>query len=68
MTDISKCHGHDHPACDGCWRKLAPAGEYQSWFATPPNPVECEFWITRKVNRNELHSEPHKNSLAPRRV
>jgi len=46
MPDIAMCNGDDCPVKENCWRYMAPADRWQSYFAAPPcNEEGCEyFW------------------------
>lgn len=46
MPDIAMCNGDDCPVKENCWRYMAPANRWQSYFAAPPcNEEGCEyFW------------------------
>ena len=46
MPDIAMCQGNECPVKENCWRYMAPANRFQSYFATPPCTEDgCEyFW------------------------
>lgn len=46
MPDIAMCEGAECPIKENCWRYMAPADRWQSYFGTPPFTEEgCEyFW------------------------
>ena len=46
MPDIAMCEGSECPIKENCWRYMAPADRWQSYFGTPPfNEDGCEyFW------------------------
>lgn len=46
MPDIAMCNGDDCPVKEQCWRYMAPADRFQSYFAAPPCDDDgCEyFW------------------------
>lgn len=46
MPDIAMCNGDDCPIKEQCWRYMAPASHFQSYFAAPPCDEDgCEyFW------------------------
>ena len=46
MPDIAMCEGGECPIKENCWRYMAPADRWQSYFGTPPfNEDGCEyFW------------------------
>lgn len=46
MPDIAMCKGGECPVKENCWRHMAPANRWQSYFGTPPfNEDGCEyFW------------------------
>ena len=46
MPDIAMCKGDECPVKENCWRYMAPADRWQSYFGTPPfNEDGCEyFW------------------------
>ena len=46
MPDIAMCDGEGCPIKEQCWRFMAPADRWQSYFGAPPMKEEgCEyFW------------------------
>lgn len=46
MPDIAMCEGGECPVRENCWRYMAPASHWQSYFGTPPyNEEGCDyFW------------------------
>lgn len=46
MPDIAMCNGDECPVKENCWRYMAPANRWQSYFAAPPCTEDgCEyFW------------------------
>lgn len=46
MPDIAMCQGGECPVRENCWRHIAPADRWQSYFGTPPFDEDgCEyFW------------------------
>lgn len=46
MPDIAMCGGGDCPVKENCWRYIAPASHWQSYFEDPPFTEEgCNyFW------------------------
>ena len=46
MADIAMCQGGECPVRENCWRYIAPADRWQSYFGTPPFTKDgCEyFW------------------------
>lgn len=46
MPDIAMCQGDECPVKENCWRYMAPADRWQSYFGTPPyDEAGCEyFW------------------------
>jgi hypothetical protein len=46
MPDIAMCSGGECPIKENCWRYMAPASRWQSYFAAPPCDEEgCDyFW------------------------
>ena len=46
MADHAMCQGDGCPVRENCWRYMATASRWQSYFATPPYDEEgCEyFW------------------------
>ena len=46
MPDIAMCQGGECPVRENCWRYIAPADRWQSYFGTPPFDEDgCEyFW------------------------
>lgn len=41
MPDITMCAGGGCELCKTCYRRLAKASEWQSWFTQPPAEDDC---------------------------
>ena len=55
MADICMCSGMGCPMKDRCWRHLAPASEYQSYFMQVPIDThgKCEYyWEVKDDSRS----------------
>ena len=46
MADTAMCEGGECPVRENCWRHIAPADRWQSYFGTPPFTEDgCDyFW------------------------
>ena len=45
MADHGMCTGDGCPVRENCWRHMAPASDWQSYFASPPLTEEgCEYY------------------------
>jgi len=56
MPDITMCHGKECPMKEKCYRYMALANKYQSFFMNTPHvDGACEsFWpIDQKLERKE---------------
>jgi len=52
MADITKCGDDACPKRHTCWRWMAPAGEWQSYFAESPRKGdECDYYWPCKKDR-----------------
>lgn len=61
--DIAKCTGENCELKETCLRFTGKSEDLQWYFEPEQKGKDCEYWITAKIIKNDLHNRNNSESL-----